>query len=191
MSEIEFLQPAAPEPPPEPPARHRRAARVDSRLVPVAWVVIAGMSILAPFLTFFVQSSRLDDGTVRFATDGWGREHVTAPDTFSFAAAGHQPRFGVALVLCAALLLVAAGAQLVHHARWAAMSSRCGQLGAAACVLLVGTALTLGLDAESQFSTRDAINHQSVGAGWWLAIAAAALGVITTAVDHRRLLPDH
>lgn len=200
MVEIEYLDPD--EPPPgldlvageeigrEPSHRWR-----PDRSLVAACLLLAGaaaLALAAPFQQVLLIRQQGAGRSVDFAVDGWGRLFLGA--RADDPGGIHFSRFGIPLVVCAALLLVAL-AGLVAAAAGAPLSDRMLRIGgfvaAGLTGLLGGLVVAMWLLAAAQFDSTPTSTVDvelgapsppqfQYGACIWLAAAsavAAALGL--------------
>jgi hypothetical protein len=208
MVEIEFLDPD--EPPPgldtaagEEIGREPTRRATPDRTLIAACVLLAGaaaLAIAAPFQELLVIRQQGAGRSVSFAADGWGRLFLGAraddPGRLHFS------RFGIPLVVCAALLIVIV-VGLLAAAAGAPLSDRVLRIGGFAAAgltgLLAGLVVAMWLLVAAWFGSTSASTVDvelgapsppefRYGACIWLSAASAvasALGLGAAARWHR------
>lgn len=179
------------------------AARPGSPLpIPLAaaiagWLAAAALAAWAPFHGFFaITLGSNGSDTTRESIDGWGRiaVHVTNASVDS-SHVGHAARYGIALCVCAgllilpavlAVLLASARAVRWERSRIAPLARVVAGLGVAAPCLLAGVIAPIALVARAQVeSYRDLPGsvsaHLDLGRCLWLALVALGCALIGSA----------
>ena len=203
MRDIEFLDDDGP-PDTAPADRPETAAPVDA-VVPPAWsrigsglllVGAAGLFVTAPFCTvlglrFSSTSDSSPEDVQRESVDGWGRIHY---DVSSGITGQHATRFGTALCVLAAALLLLAGVALAPHLL-GRRRPRVLRWSPGVLLLVLGTGVgvfgSAALELQNQLDNADSAGragdfrlHVTVGTFFWLGAAGIALVVLAVALPH-------
>ena len=187
MGETEFLSDASSSDDERPRAEMPDPLGVAGTVgIAAGWLVAAALAALAPWWSVFTvvlpgSPHRSVDGV-----DGWGRFPVELSSTLR-----HGPRFGIALWVCAAgLVLLAIGYLLVRRGRPVPARDVATVAGAIAvpCLLagVVGSLLLYGQAYRDEFGRIPAVRGATVHVEWggcvWLSVAALVCAVAASVV---------
>lgn len=160
---------------------------IRPRLPALLLVAAGGLAVGGSFGTLEEEFERAGAATLTLSYTSW---QLVQGGSFTGALYFHAPHFGIPLVVAGALA-IAAGVLLALDIGPLARPSAIGAAG-----LLVGTVWTVGLvvsaDVDAVTSGPSLTLHWTIGAGFWLVLAAGVLAlagsVATLAglVHHRR-----
>jgi len=192
VTEIEFLDPgraggsagAEADPTYDDPADDETAGPDLRRLVPalaaaVAWVLAAGLTVMASVSTVYELVYDSGDDHQTISVDAWGRFNTGSLNQ----SVGHQTRYAIVLIAAAVLLLAAALVAVVRLpvGRYLAVAGTAVTAGTVTTLILYVDATRDANDIRARQLATAATVATDLGAAVWLtlgATAAAAVGIV-------------